>query len=150
MPTYMVNGYDMNITEEEYAKIQENNKKEQRVMDSFQSYFETDKIKNPNLRHTYTSPKCELTVTGKVTIAYGSPDDPQGWLNDYFNNCNEGYDDILRDLNLANDFIVVMREQGADTEEKLLLSEEGIEDIRNEVMAKTKLLQTLRKYILNE
>lgn len=124
------------MTEDEYAKIQEYNKKEQLVMDAFQPYFKTDKIKNPNLRHTYTSLECELTIAGKVTIAYGSPDDSQGWLNDFFNNCDEGYDDILR--------------QGADTKENLVIAEEGIEDIRNKVKAKTKLLQALRKDIINE
>lgn len=150
MPMYMVNGYNMNMTEEEYAKIQENNKKEERVMDAFQPYFETDKIKNRNLRHIYTSPKCGLTVTGKVTIAYGSPDDPQGLLKDYFNNCDEGYNDILQDLNLTNDFIVVMRDRKADTESNLVLSEEGIEDIRKEVIEKMRLLLELKNLTLNE
>ena len=61
----------MNIIREEYPNNLLNNEKERRVMEVFQPYFKTDKINNLNLRNSYSSSKCCLTVKGKVTIAYG-------------------------------------------------------------------------------
>ena len=34
-------------------------------------------------------------------------------MKQYFDTCDEGYNDILKDLNLANDFINVMRNHKA-------------------------------------
>lgn len=121
-----------------------------KIEEAFNGYFETYKIKNVNLRQVFETNKSYLSVDGRDCLQ--CPNDFQRGMVEYkkkyFDIADEGYDDILKDVNLTRLFINLMRDLNADTEEKLQLAEEGLNDIIGTVMKRKDNLKNLRKEIL--